>query len=105
MTSFNELRRRHRQRLTARKFRQRPHIKKKVRSEDYKRRMEWREHKGVNRDNAKVERPWYAGCCKTFMTKLGHKQDRRWVRERIAHGDYSLEKKWRKTHIDPWKWY
>ena len=86
------------------KFRRWSYIRKKIRSEDYKRKLDWRHYKKTHKDKSRSGRPCYQDYGKKFLMKLDHKKRRRWSKGRIDACDYDLDRGWRKTFVDPWCW-
>ena len=85
------------------KYVKKAHHKKKILSEKQKTKKEWREYKKLRRDKSRRE-PHFS--FSDLDRSENSKSYRRWSRQRIAYGDFDLEKGWRKSayyKVD-WVW-
>ncbi|MDD3412387.1 MAG: hypothetical protein PHY47_00130 [Lachnospiraceae bacterium] len=82
---------------------QRPNYKgKKEVTEHEEAKHEWREFKQVRRDKAKAYPYWCAR--KSSRVKPAIKAHRRYVKQKLAKGDYDIEVDYKFSFSDPWDW-
>lgn len=78
-----------------------PHHKKKELSEHELARREWRDKKGIAKDNAKA---YYRRGAGKYFKRLSNKLHRAWSKDNIKHHRTSMSDTDYKLFLDPWMW-